>query len=411
MSHPSKRIIGEISDELKDKKLLLAVTASVSIYKSIDLARALMRRGSEVHVAMTRSAEKMINHVLFEWATGNKVLTKITGQLEHITIPNSFDSMIIAPASMNVMAKLANGITDNSITLLAVNFIQKSKKVFIVPAMHLEMWNSIFMNDVLNKLRKIPEIEIIDPYIIRDVAHYPDIEYLSSRITSVILRGKDLQGMKIIVTAGPTREYLDPVRYISNPSSGTMGIAIANEALFRGADVVLVHGPLNSDIKPYSKEIRVETTDDMLNAILNLMEKEKYNVVILAGAPADYKFKEIAKEKIDSHTEVPKVELEKTPKLSEFIKNKGFIVGFSAETVNSDEELIQKAKIKKQRHGFNIIVANNVKRKDIGFSSNYDEVIIITNNNIVKIDKTFKTIIARKLLDVVREEYMKYNFQ
>ncbi|AWR98275.1 bifunctional phosphopantothenoylcysteine decarboxylase/phosphopantothenate--cysteine ligase CoaBC [Acidianus sulfidivorans JP7] len=407
MLHPSKRIIGEISDELKDKKILLAVTASVSIYKSLDLARSLMRRGAEVSVVMSQSAKKMISPMLFEWATGNKVISKISGELEHITIPQEYDAMVIAPATMNIMAKLSNGITDNDIILLAVNFIQNKKKVFIVPAMHLEMWLSQFMINIVTALKKIDGVEIVEPYIVREVAHYPDVEYLTSRITSNILRGNDLKGMKIIVTAGPTREYLDPVRYLSNPSSGTMGVAIANEALFRGADVTLVHGPLTTNIKPYTKEVAVETTDEMLKAILDLMEKEKYNIVILAGAPADYKFKEMAKEKIDSHSEVPKVELEKTPKLSNFIRDKGFIVGFAAETVNNDDELIQKATIKKQRHGFNIIVANNVKRRDIGFSSSYDEVIIISDNNIIKIDKTYKTIIARKLLDIVKEEFIK----
>jgi Phosphopantothenate-cysteine ligase (EC 6.3.2.5)/Phosphopantothenoylcysteine decarboxylase (EC 4.1.1.36) len=200
---------------------------------------------------------------------------------------------------------------------------------------------------------------------------------------------------------------MDPVRFITNPSSGTMGVSIANEAYFRGADVVLVHGPISSHLHPYSPTIEVETTEDMLKNVVNLVEKEKFNIVILAGAPADYKFKVIRGEKIDSHTEVPKVELEKTPKISEYIRGKAFVVGFSAETVNNDDELIEKAKIKKERHGFNMIVANNVKRKDIGFSSEYNEVIVITNSEIIKIPKSYKTIIARKLLDIVREEFIK----
>lgn len=406
MTHPSKKIIGEISDELKDKKILLAVTASVSIYKSIDLARSLMRRGAEVSVVMSNSAKKLVSPIMFEWATGNKVITKITAELEHVQLPEEYDMMVIAPASMNIMGKIAYGITDNTITLIAINFIQKKKKIVIVPAMHLEMWNSEHMKEIIEKLKKIEYIEIIEPLIVRDVAHYPDIDYLSSRITTLALRDKDLKGFRIVVTAGPTREYLDPVRYISNPSSGTMGVAIANEALFRGADVVLVHGPLKSTVKPYSKSISVETTEDMLNAVTQLIN-DGYRIAILAGAPADYKFAVTLKSKIDSHTEVPKVELIRTPKIAESIKGKAFIVGFSAETVDSDEELIYKAKAKKEKYNFNIIVANNVKRRDIGFSSDFDEVIIITDSKTIKIDKTYKTIIARKLLDIVKEEFIK----
>ncbi|WP_373468154.1 bifunctional phosphopantothenoylcysteine decarboxylase/phosphopantothenate--cysteine ligase CoaBC [Acidianus infernus] len=407
MTHPSKRIIGEISDELKGKKVLLGVSASISLYKSLDLARELMRRGAEIKVMMTPSASKLISPEMFTWATGNKTIVKIGGKLEHIQLAEEFDVMIIAPSTMNIITKLAYGITDNNLVLTAINFLQLNKKVILVPAMHLQMWNSPQLQSAIEILRKNNNVEIIEPNLVNNLAHYPDIGYLTSRITSYILREKDLRGLKIVVTAGPTREYMDPVRFITNPSSGTMGVSIANEAYFRGAEVVLVHGPLSSHLHPYSPTIEVETTEEMLKNVVNLVEKEKFNIVILAGAPADYKFKVIRGEKIDSHTEVPKVELEKTPKISEYIRGKAFVVGFSAETVNNDDELIEKAKIKKERHGFNIIVANNVKRKDIGFSSEYNEVIVITNSEIIKIPKSYKTIIARKLLDIVREEFIK----
>ncbi|BDC19133.1 phosphopantothenoylcysteine decarboxylase [Acidianus sp. HS-5] len=405
MIHPSKRIIGVISDELKGKKILLGVSASVSLYKSLDFARELMRRGAEVKVMMTPSAANLISPEMFSWATGNKTVVKIGGKLEHVQLAEEFDSMIIAPSTMNIINKLAYGITDNNLVLTAINFIQLNKKVILVPAMHLQMWDSPQLQKALEILRS-EGVEIVEPKIVSNLAHYPELEYLASRVTSYLLREKDLKGFKIVVTAGPTREYMDPVRFISNPSSGTMGVAIANEAYFRGADVVLVHGPLSSRLSPYSPTIEVESTEDMLKNVVNLTEKD-FRIVILAGAPADYKFKVIRGEKIDSHTEVPSIELEKTPKISEYIRGKAFVVGFSAETVNNDDELIEKAKIKKERHGFNIIVANNVKRRDIGFSSEYNEVIAITDNNIIKIPKSYKTIISRKLLDIVREEFIK----
>ncbi|MEM4911742.1 MAG: phosphopantothenoylcysteine decarboxylase, partial [Metallosphaera sp.] len=227
-------------------------------------------------------------------------------------------------------------------------------------------------------------------------------------VTTKILRGNDLSGLRIVVTAGPTREHLDPVRFISNPSSGLMGVSIANEAYFRGAEVVLVHGPLNTRTKPYVKnKIEVETTEEMKNAVEEKV-REGYNVVILAGAPADYKFKNVRSKKIDSHTEVPYIELERTPKISEAIKKYNvFMVGFSAETVSSTEELIERAKIKKERHGFDIIIANNVARKDIGFSSEYNEVVIIGNNFEKRIEKEYKYLLAREILDIIKEEFKK----
>ncbi|AHC50944.1 phosphopantothenoylcysteine decarboxylase [Sulfolobus acidocaldarius SUSAZ] len=404
MVHPSKKIIGEVSRELLNKKILVGVTASVSVYKSLDLVRALMRRGANVRVIMSKDSTKLINPMMFHWATGEEPVVSVGGEIEHVELAEEYDALVIAPSTANTISKLANGIADTSITLTALNFVGIKKPVILVPAMHLTMYEAPQFKENIEKLVK-QGIEIINPEITRDVAHYPDIEYLSSYITSFLLRGKDLKGYKIVVTAGPTREYIDPVRFISNSSSGTMGVSIANEAYFRGADVILVHGPLSSSVKPYTKRIRVDTTQEMAENVEKLVRDEKYGIVILAGAPADFKPKNAASSKIDSHSEVPKVELETTPKISSKLSiYRPLLVGFSAETVNSDEELIEKAKMKKERHKFDIIVANNVKRKDIGFSSEYNEVIVIGNSFVRKLEKNYKTIIARELLDIVKYE-------
>ncbi len=406
MTHPSKKIIGSVSQELMGKKVLLGVTGSVSIYKSLDLARNLMRIGAEVNVIMSRDAIKLVSPEMFKWATGNEVYTRLTGEIEHVSLAEDNDAFIIAPATANTIAKIANGIADTPITSTVLNFIGMKKPVIIVPAMHLQMYISPQITNSIKKLREIG-IEIVEPEIVSDLAHYPDVEYLTGKISSYLLRGRDLSNLKILVTAGPTREYLDGVRFISNPSSGTMGIAIANEAFFRGADVKLIHGPVSSKLSPYVKnKVSVESTEEMLNEVINSLEKEKYNVVILAGAPADYKFKTKFDSKIDSHVEIPKVELEKTPKISSYVrKYDTFLVGFSAETVNSDEELIERAKLKMQRHNFDLIIANNVKRKDIGFSSEYNEVIMVDKGqNIIKVEKAYKTIVARRILDVIRHK-------
>ncbi|WP_338599861.1 bifunctional phosphopantothenoylcysteine decarboxylase/phosphopantothenate--cysteine ligase CoaBC [Sulfolobus tengchongensis] len=406
MVHPSKKIIGSISKELSGKRILLAVTGSVAIYKSLDLARNLMRFGAEVNVMMSKDASKLISPEMFKWATGNDVNVRLTGDLEHVTLAEDNDVMIISPSTANTIVKIAYGIADTPITVTALNFIGMKKSLIVVPSMHLQMYISPQVVSAIDRLKGMG-VEIIEPDIVGDIAHYPELEYLTYRITSYILRGRDLAGLNILVTAGPTREYLDTVRFISNPSSGTMGISIANEAYFRGANVKLVSGPISSRLRPYVKDIsHVESTEEMLNEVTKNLEKAKYDAVILAGAPADYKFSTKSNTKIDSHTEIPKVELERTPKISEHIKKYGvFLVGFSAETVNSDEELIEKAKIKMKRHGFDLIVANNVRRKDIGFSSDYNEVIVIDKiGNVRKIEKNFKTVVARRILDIVREE-------
>jgi phosphopantothenoylcysteine decarboxylase/phosphopantothenate--cysteine ligase len=407
MVHPSEKIKGELSNELEGKKIVVGVTGSIAIYKTIDLVRNLMRRGADIKVVMSKDAKKLISPSIFEWATGNKVVEKLTGDLEHVRLAEENDAFIIAPATANTIAKIAYGIADTTITSTALNFIGLKKPLIIVPSMHIWMYKSQQIEEAITKLKEMG-IEIVSPILIRDVAHYPDIEFLSNFITVNILRGKDLIGLKILVTAGPTREYLDPVRFITNPSSGLMGVSIANEAYFRGSDTVLVHGPLNTEIKPYvEKKIQVETTEEMKNAVEEKV-KEGYNIVILAGAPADYKFKVQRDSKIDSHKEIPIVEFERTQKISESIRKYDvFMVGFSAETAQNDEELLTKAKVKKERHGFDIIVANNVSRKDIGFSSPYNEVILLGSNFTKKISKQYKYLIARELLDIIKEEFKK----
>ncbi|ABP94321.1 MULTISPECIES: bifunctional phosphopantothenoylcysteine decarboxylase/phosphopantothenate--cysteine ligase CoaBC [Metallosphaera] len=401
--HPSKKIVGTVSKELLGKSILLGVTGSISLYRSLDLARALMRRGGDVKVIMSQEAVKLISPEMFKWATGNNVISQLTGDLEHVELAEENDGFLIAPATANTVVKLAEGVADSPLVSTALNFMGSGKPVCIVPAMHLPMYQSPQVKRALGMLREM-SVKVIEPEIVNDLAHYPDVELITWSFIVQLLRGEDLKGAKMVITAGPTREYMDPVRYISNPSSGTMGVSIANEAYFRGADVYLVHGPLSSRVKSFvQNSVSVETTAEMRDAVVSLVERG-YRIVIMAAAPADFRFKQTREKKIDSHSEVPKVELEKTPKISQELKGKAFLVGFSAETADNDEELIEKAKAKKEKHGFDIIIANNVARKDIGFASEYNEVIIVGNNFIKKINKDSKSIVARNILDVVKEE-------
>lgn len=401
MVHPSKRLL-QSKGQLFGKHIVLGVTASVSLYKSLDLARDMMRNGADVHVVMTKAASKLVSPEMFRWATGNDVVTRITGNIEHVEL-SEMDSMVIAPATMSTLVKLAYGISDNSVVLTAMNFLGDKKMVFVVPAMHLSMYQTNQLSQALQKLRD-DGIILLKPYVRGDVAHYPDISLLTWEISSVMLRGKDLSGYKVLVTAGPTREFMDPVRFISNPSSGTMGVAIANEAYFRGASVRLVHGPLSTHLLPAVWDRReVQTTHEMMEEVKRGVE-EGFSIVILAGAPADFTFSTKFEGKVDTHGEIPKVELTKTPKISSVAVGKAFVVGFSAETVKSEAELLEKAKAKMNRHGFDIIITNNVSRRDIGFSSAQNEVTVITKAKQVKLEKDDKVVIARRILDIVKEE-------
>lgn len=184
-----KKIIGEISSELSNKKIVVGVTASVSIYRTIDLVRTLMRLGAEVKVIMSKDATKLISPSMFEWATGSPVVTKLTGEIEHVTLAEDFDAYVIAPATANTISKISNGIADTTVTITALNFIGLKKPVILVPAMHLPMYFSPQMVSNLNKLRELGVI-VIEPFLVRDVAHYPDIDYLASYISTLLLREK-----------------------------------------------------------------------------------------------------------------------------------------------------------------------------------------------------------------------------
>lgn len=407
IEHPSKKIIGEQSKELIGKCIVLGVTSSISLYRSIDVARSLMRNGLEVHVVMSEEAAKLVSPELFEWATGNPVYYgRFGGEVGHIALSEACDAMLIAPATENTVSKLAYGIADSPVTLTALSFMGAKKPVIIVPTMHIQLMRSPQFIESSEKLKKFGVI-FHDPLIEGDKAKFPDGWELSWHVEALLSRGEDLKEMKILVTSGPTREYLDPVRFISNPSSGKMGLSIAIEALYRGAKVSLIHGPIiANELRVIGNRTAVETTSELLNAVLSEIGAFSPDVIIMAAAPADFKPTYSEEKKIPS-TSVLNLALEPTPKILEEIskrKKNSLLVAFAAETVDSDVELKEAAEAKLRKYNADIIVANNVARKDIGFSSDYNETLIITKNgDVMKIEKTLKRFVARKILDIVRE--------
>lgn len=370
MRHVSKEIIATKSTKLGGKKVLLGVTSSAALYKSIDLARELMRHGAEVHVIMSPTASKLISPELFKWATGNDVLVELTGDIEHIALTHQDPKntiLIIAPATANTIAKLSLGIADNALLTLALSAMGTNIPTIIVPAMHLSLWRSPQVQRAVRSLREM-NVEILEPLISENKAKYPDVteivEYVFRIVASKILKGK-----RVLVTAGATRIYIDPIRFISNPSSGKMGVAMALEAWNRGAEVTLVMAGSAQHNYTIPRGITVktfETYDDAREIIL----KEVRNVDIFIHVAAISDFAPIRK--FDHKVASDKgflLELRPTEKILELARegNKdAYIIAFKAEWNVSKNDLVNKAASYIDKAVANAVVANDVSKGIFG---------------------------------------------
>ena len=406
IDHPSKDIIGKSARTLLDHSILLGVTASVSLYRSLDLARELMRRGAEVYTVVSPSAAKLISPEMWEWATGNKAYVEFGGEIGHVELARKTSGMVIAPATANTIAKISHGIADTSVTLAAQIMMGVGKKILLVPAMHEPMYRSPPLVRALSICEEMG-ISILPPVIEEGRAKYPDPTWVADKTEALILRGEDLKKIKILVTAGPTREHLDPVRFMSNPSSGKMGVAIASEAFYRGASVKLIHGPLIASLPPWLNKEEITSTEDMLKALSKAVKENEPDAIILAAAPADFKFSVSEKKKISSEIQRINVVLEATPKIAQIIRKEAresIIVGFAAETTSSEEELIERALKKLDKYEFDMILANYVGTPDSGFGVDTDVAVLIDSNGKI-LEKGFKLKRewARIILDYVKD--------
>ncbi len=404
--HPVEEIRGSKSRHLDGVKLVFGLTGSVAIYRVIDVLRELIRRGAEIYVVMSKAATDLINPMLVEWATGSRVFTEFGGEVGHVVLSTEGRSITVAPASADAIAKIANGIGDNPVTLTAINMLGLGKPLIVVPAMHEGLWRSPPISKAISYLESIGAT-IVWPNVVGGRARFPDVDDIVAAVEAATLRGRDLKGVNILVTAGPTREKLDDIRYLTNPSTGRMGIAIAREAYFRGANVTLIHGPIPIPVPYYIRSIAIESAEDMLNAVLNEVRSNRYDAIIMAAAPVDFRFRDVYKGKIKSDVGEIRVVLEATPKISTRVREiyKGLMIGFAAEIAHGDmDKLVELAKTKLDR-GFDYVVANDVSRKDIGFASEYNEVIIIGRNGFREhIPRSLKEVVARRILDIVRDE-------
>ena len=406
-AHPSWEIISEKEGDLQGKCIVLGVTASAAIYRSIDLARTLMRIGAIVRVAMTPESTKLVSPTLFEWATGLPVVDSMTGAVEHVSLAKLCEALVVAPASLETLSQIAGYSAKTVVSAMAQEMLGLGKKVLVVPAMHQGMWRR--SKKLVEDLRR-QGVHVMNPVVEGDRAKYPPTELVAWWVEAVIARGEDYTTRKILVTAGPTREYIDPVRVVTNPSTGLMGLSLALEAKWRGAEVVLVHGPLStrlpSEWRNYLDSVhRVTTTSEMMEKVLEVLENNSIDIALYAAAVADYKPEQKNLEKIPSRQGSITIELVPTPKIiARAVKTspQTLHIGFAAETAKTTKELLEKAKKKLQEYNLYMVVANNVSEEGAGFATETNHVYIVRRRGEpIEIPKMHKRLVARRILDIL----------
>lgn len=390
-------------------KIALGVSGGIAAYKSAEIVRLLQDRGVRVQVIMTRSAQEFVRPLTFAALSGEKVITDLFGSenqpanveaaIEHIAVAQSIDALLVAPATADVLARFAHGIANDFLTTF---FLATTAPVVVAPAMNVNMWNHEATRANLEILRK-RGVKIVEPgsgYLacgMTGPGRLAENEAIVAAVLEALGASQDLAGETLLITAGPTREKIDPVRYITNRSSGRMGYAIAEGALRRGARVLLVSGP-TAIVPPGAAVLtRVETAEQMRTAVLKLLPES--TVVVKTAAVSDYRPKATAGQKIKRKGPMT-LELEPTADiLAELARQKTsqIIVGFAAET----ENVLENARKKLASKSLDAIVVNDVSREGVGFDSDRNAVTIISHEEVVEVPETSKWEVAQRVLDQV----------
>ena len=412
--HALKDIIGTKSRVLEKKRIVLCITGSVAAIRSPEIARELMRNGAEVYPVMTENAQLIIHPYAMEWATGNSCVTKLTGRVEHVMLAGEHqekaDLILIAPSTANTIGKIANGIDDTPVTTFVSTAFGADIPIMLVPAMHASMYKHPIVLDNIKLLRSLG-IDFIGPRVEDGKAKIADTEEIVDSVIRKLSTRKDLDKQKFIVTAGPTFEYIDPIRIITNQSSGKMGMAIAEEALSRGAKVTIIYGP-GSARPPFSaKVINVKTTKEMFDAVVEELKKEHCSCFIATAACADWAPETSYTKKVSTHTtEHLDLRLKSTPKIIDMVKtvsSKTFLVAFKAEHDVSDDSLINTAHERLVKANADLVVANDVGRRGVGFKVDTNEVFIVDREKeTVHVPLASKREVAMKLVNVIQKKIM-----
>ena len=391
---------------LKGKTVLLGITGSIAAYKIAYLTSALHKLHADVHVLMTENATNFINPITFETLTGNKCLVdtfdrNFQFQVEHVSIAKKADVVMIAPASANVIGKIANGLADDMLTTTVMAC--RCQKIF-APAMNTAMYENPVVQDNIRKLQSYG-YKVITPasgYLAcgdTGAGKMPEPETLLEYILKEIAFEKDLSGKKILVTAGPTQEAIDPVRCLTNHSSGKMGYAIAKMAMLRGAEVTLVSGPTAIEPPLFVKVVPVVSARDMFEAVTSLSDEQ--DIIIKAAAVADYRPKQVSEDKVKKKDDQVSIELERTDDILKYLgqhKKPGqFLCGFSMET----KDMIGNSRAKLEKKNLDMVAANNLKVEGAGFQGDTNVLTLITQDEEVSLPLMSKEDAALKILDKI----------
>lgn len=389
---------------LKGKTVLLGITGSIAAYKIAYLASALHKLHADVHVLMTENATNFINPITFETLTGNKCLVdtfdrNFQFQVEHVSIAKKADVVMIAPASANVIGKLANGLADDMLTTTVMAC--RCQKI-LAPAMNTAMYENPVVQDNIRKLQTYG-YEVITPasgYLAcgdTGAGKMPEPETLLEYILREAAFQKDLAGKKLLVTAGPTQEAIDPVRCLTNHSSGKMGYAIAKMAMLRGAEVTLVSGPTAIEPPLFVKVVPVTSARDMFEAVTGLSDEQ--DIIIKAAAVADYRPKQVSEDKVKKKDDQASIELERTDDILKYLgqhKKQGqFLCGFSMET----RDMLRNSRAKLEKKNLDMVAANNLKVEGAGFQGDTNVLTLITQDEEVSLPLMSKEDAALKILD------------
>ncbi len=399
-----KDIRGAAGSALDGRRIVLAVTGSIAVLEAPRLARELMRQGADVWVCMSEAAAGIVTPAALQWCTGNPVVTEIGGWVEHLFLAGAWegrgDLLLVAPATSNTIAKMAHGIDDTVVCTVAVTAIGAGVPVLVAPGMHACMAEHPAFRGNLDRLRSFG-VEIVEPLMAEGKAKMAPVETIVDAVMAR-LGPRDLEGRRVLITAGPTVEFLDPVRVVTNLSSGKMGVALAREAVRRGACVTLVYGPGSAAPPAGVEVVRVTTGADMLNAVRAHLGSRDADVSIFAAAVSDF---------APHHPEATKVpterggtwtvELVPTPKIIEEARrlSRGVVVAFKAEAADSDEALLHAARAHAARNGADLTVANRVG-PGRGFLQDDNEVYVLGADGFeTHVPRADKAAVARRIWD------------
>lgn len=391
---------------LKGKTVILGVSGSIAAYKIANLASMLVKLHCNVHVIMTKNATNFIHPITFETLTNNRCIVDTFDRnfqynVEHVALSKQADVVMIAPATANVIAKMAHGLADD---MLTTTVLACPCKKIVAPAMNTQMYHNPITQDNIETLKKY-NFEVIAPacgmLACRDIGEgkLPEPEILLEYILKEIACKKDMKGKNVLVTAGPTQEAIDPVRYITNHSTGKMGYAIAKCAMLRGANVTLVTGPTSIKKPPFVDIVEIKSAKDMFEVVTSRAADQ--DIIIKAAAVADYRPSNISDEKVKKSDSDLAIPLERTQDILKFLgenkKPNQFLCGFSMETQN----MLENSRTKLVKKNLDMIVANNLKTAGAGFGTDTNVVTMITKDQEIELDIMSKEDVANRILDQI----------